>query len=96
MLAENVIKLATTGFAARIVHSPKKNGLLHVCVDYPEINAVAIRGSYPLLHIDECIDSPGEATVSSTLTLIQGTDKYKSTNVTGSRPSLPHSTGVTD
>ena len=36
-------------------------------MDYRKLNAVTVRDSYPLLRMDECIDSLGDATVFTKL-----------------------------
>jgi len=53
------------GFLVELV--PKKDGTLHVCVDYRLLNVVTMKDSYPLPRMDECIDSLCEATIFSTL-----------------------------
>lgn len=67
MMAAKVITPATTEWAARIVFAPNKIGVLHFCVDYHKLNAVAIHNSKPLRRMDECVDSLKKETVISTL-----------------------------
>lgn len=47
--------------------APKNDGSLRFCVDDRKLNAVTVGDSYPLHRMDWCIDSPGEATIFSTL-----------------------------
>jgi putative transposase len=37
----------------------KKDGSLRICVDYRELNAKAIKDTYPLLHMDKILNSVG-------------------------------------
>lgn len=46
---------------------PKNDGYLCFCVGYRKLNAAAIRDSYRLSRMDECVNSSGEATVFPTL-----------------------------
>lgn len=67
ILAMNLVKSAQKECASPIVFAPKKEGPLHLCVDYRKLNALTIHHSYPLPRMDECISSLGEAQVFSTL-----------------------------
>lgn len=67
MLSQNVIEPAQTEWAAPIVFAPKKDGSLRICVNYRILSSLTRRYSYPIPRMDECIGSPGEATVFSTL-----------------------------
>lgn len=53
--------------AILIVFAPKKDGTLHFCVNYRNLNAVSIRDSYLIRHMDERLESPGHATTLSIL-----------------------------
>lgn len=55
-----------------IVVVPKKDGTLRICVDYRKLNALTIRDSYPIPHMEECINSLGDATMFSTLDATSG------------------------
>lgn len=48
----NIIELAHTEWAIRIVFVPKKDGLLRFFVDFPRLNAVKVRDSFFLLRMD--------------------------------------------
>lgn len=39
------------------IHFPKKKGrLMHMCIDYRELNKVIVKNKYPLLRIDDLFD----------------------------------------
>ncbi len=63
MLRMKVFEPSCSEWASPIVLVPKSDGSLRFCVDYRRLNALTIRDSYPLPRMDECIDSPGEATI---------------------------------
>ena len=67
MLRAGVIEPTLTEWASPMFFVPKKDGTMQFCVDYRKLNAVTVRDSYPLLRMDECIDSLGDATVFTTL-----------------------------
>ncbi|CAN8066841.1 unnamed protein product [Agarophyton chilense] len=45
----------------------KKDGSIRFFVDYRKLNVVTKRDSYPIPHMDDCLDSLGEAVVFTTL-----------------------------
>lgn len=67
MLSQKFIEFGQTEWPASIVFTPKKNGTVHFCVDYQKLNAITKRDSYPIPHMDKCMDSLGEAAIFSTL-----------------------------
>lgn len=62
-----VIEMAETKWAASIVFAPKRDGSLRFVPDYRKVNAVAVRDSYSNPEMDECIDSPCDIKIFSTL-----------------------------
>lgn len=50
-----------------MVSFPNADGPLCICVDYRKLNSVTVRDTYPLLQMDECIDSVGDFTENTTL-----------------------------
>lgn len=52
MFLEEVSKPSQTERAASIVFAPKKDGLVHFCVDYPKFNAATKQNVYlmPRVH----------------------------------------------
>ena len=67
MLAQGVIEPATSEWASPIGLVPISDGSLRFCVDYRRLNAITIPDTYPLLRMDDCIDSLGDAAVFTTL-----------------------------
>jgi hypothetical protein len=67
MLKAEVIEPATSECASPIVLVAKPDGSTLFCVDYRRLNAITLRDSYPLLRMDDCIDSPGDANIFTTL-----------------------------
>lgn len=67
MLFEKVTEPVATKWAIPIVLVSKEDGLLRIGVDNWNMNSISNCDSYPLLRMDESIDSLGEATVLSTL-----------------------------
>lgn len=57
MVKDNVTKLTITNWASPIVFALKKNGGLRFCVVYSRLNAATVRDCYPVLRMNECIDS---------------------------------------
>ena len=67
MLTAGVVEPVTTEWASPVVLVPKTYGTLRFCVDYGKLNALTVKDSYPLPRIDECLDTPGDAAIFSTL-----------------------------
>jgi hypothetical protein len=67
MLKEGVIEPASCEWESPVVLVHKPDGSMRFCVDYRRLNALTIRDSYPLLRMDQCIDSLGDAQLFSTL-----------------------------
>lgn len=66
-IAETSIVLVITYLVAHIMITTKKDGSLRIFVDYRKIKAVASFNSFPVPHMDQSMDSFGEAMVFSTL-----------------------------
>lgn len=47
--------------------NPKSKGTDHFFVDYRKLNAVIVKGTYPLLRMDDDVDSLGDASVFTTV-----------------------------
>lgn len=58
-----VIEPSTSKWTSLILFVPKKNGSFRFCIDYRQVNKVAVKKIYPLPRIDECIDSLATAKV---------------------------------
>jgi hypothetical protein len=96
MLAQQVIEPATCEWASPIVLVPKADGALRCCVDYRRLNMITVPDTYPLLRMDECIDSLGDATVFTTLDCNSGIGRYRFTRTIVTKPRLPPTMEPTD
>ena len=72
ILDNKLIKDSTSPWASPVVLVMKKNGKKRFCVDYRKLNTITKKDSYPLLRIDELLDSLAGATYFSTLDLMSG------------------------
>ena len=52
--------------------TPKKDGILRLCVDYQLLNAMTVRDAYRIPRIDECIDRLEDAEIFSTVDASSG------------------------
>ena len=50
-----------------VVFTTKKEGTLRFYVDYMSLNDMTVRDAYPILRMDDCINSLGDAKVFSAL-----------------------------
>ena len=58
---------------AKVVHVPKKDGKVRVCVDFRDLNKVSPKDDFPLSHIDMLVDS---TTGHSMLSFMDGFSRY--------------------
>jgi hypothetical protein len=49
--------IQTTQWLSPLIIMPKKNGKLHICVDYQELNAQTKKDPFPLPFLDSVLDS---------------------------------------
>ena len=57
MLKYDLIEPAASPWASNVVLVRKKDGTVRFCVDYRSVNSVTRQDSYPLPHIDSCLDA---------------------------------------
>jgi len=72
MLEHDLIEPAASPWASNVVLVRKKDGTYRFCVDYRAVNAVTYNVSYPLPHIDTCLNAMNGSTWFSTLDLRSG------------------------
>ena len=61
MLDGNVFRHTQSEFASPLPVIPKKDGKWRACVDYRRLNALSVKGNYPLPRMDKFLDSLGHA-----------------------------------
>ncbi|GIL51949.1 hypothetical protein Vafri_7922, partial [Volvox africanus] len=67
LLVKGMIRPSTSPFSAPILFVAKKDGSLHMCIDYRGLNAVTVKNRYPLPRVDDLLDKlRGSAYFSST------------------------------
>ena len=67
MRQNGIIEPAASPWASNVVLAKKKDGSLRLCVDYRNLNAVTYQDTYPLPHIDTCLNTLQGAAWFSTL-----------------------------
>ena len=72
MLQHDIIEPAASPWASNVVLVRKKNGEYRFCVDYRGVNSVTYQDSYPLPHIETCLNSLDGSSWFSTLDLRSG------------------------
>jgi hypothetical protein len=72
MLANNVIRISSSPYAAGIVMALKKDGTLRLCIDYRLSNKITIKDKFLLPQINDTIDALYGARYFSTLDLLSG------------------------
>ena len=56
LLSKGFVKTSTSPWGAPVLFVKKKDGSLHLCIDYRQLNKVTIRIQYPLPRIDDLFD----------------------------------------
>ena len=72
MLRHDIVEPAASPWASNVVMVRKKDGAYRLCVDYRALNAVTYKDTYPLPHIDTCLNSMDGSSWFSTLDLRSG------------------------
>ena len=72
MLQHGFVEPAASPWASNVVLVRKKNGQFRFCVDYRGVNSVTYQDSYPLPHIETCLNSLDGSSWFSTLDLRSG------------------------
>jgi len=68
----NVIAPSHIAWASPVVIVPKRNGKARFCVDYRQLNNITKKDAYPLLRMEDCLDSVGDAQVFTSLDCTAG------------------------
>lgn len=69
LLGAGFIRSSTSPFRAPILFQKKKDGSLHLCVDYQALNKLTIKNRYPTLVISDLLDKLALAHIFSKLDL---------------------------
>jgi len=69
LLNKGFICPITLPWGAPVLFVKKKDGLLHLCIDYQQLNQVTIKNKYPLLRIDDLFDQLQGASIFSKINL---------------------------
>lgn len=72
LLEAQVIRECSSPYASPIVHVKKKDGSLHMCVDYRQVNNKTREDAFPLPCIEESLDALTGAHWFSTMDLANG------------------------
>ena len=72
MIADGIVTPSTSPWSAPVVMAHKKDGSLRFCIDYRELNSVTVKDSYPLPHMDDCLEALGGSHWYCTVDLASG------------------------
>jgi hypothetical protein len=72
LLDKGFICPSLSPWGASVLFMEKKDGSMHMCIDYCELNKVKIKNKYPLLRIDDLLDQLQGAHVFSKINLHSG------------------------
>jgi hypothetical protein len=72
LLDKGFIRPSNSPWGAPILFVKKKDGTLHLCIDYRQLNKVKVKNRYPLLRIDDLFDQLKGARVFSKIDLRSG------------------------
>ena len=56
LLAKGHIHPSVSPWGAPVIFVKKKDGSLHLCIDYRQLNKVTVKNHYPLPRIDDLFD----------------------------------------
>jgi hypothetical protein len=73
-----IYPIPLTKWVSNIIMVAKKQGKIHVCVDYRDINKACPKDNYPMLFIDQIIDN---CTISVIFSFMDGFSGYNQINI---------------
>ena len=71
MLANSIIEPSRSQWSSPCVLVPKGDGSYRFCTDFHKVNAITRTGSYPIPHVEDCIDKIGSAAYVSKFNLLK-------------------------
>ena len=71
-LKQGIIRPSKSPYASQVVIVHKKTSEIHLCVDFRKLNAISIRDSFPLPHVEEALQVVQAAVWFSSFDLAQG------------------------
>ena len=71
-LRKGFIRSSSSPWASPILLVKKKDGSMHMCIDYRGLNQITIKNKYSLPRIDELFDQLGGATYFTKIDLRSG------------------------
>ena len=71
-LKQGVIRPSKSPYASQVVIIHKKTGKICLCVDFRKLNAISIRNSFPLPHVEEALQAVQATVWFSSFDLAQG------------------------
>lgn len=72
LLQNGFAVLSSSPWSSPCVLVPKANGSFHFCTDFRKVNSVTVPDAFPLLRIDDCIESLGAVNYIMKLDLLKG------------------------
>lgn len=72
MLQQGIIQHSNSAFASSVLLVKKKDHSWRFCVDYRQLNAITVKGKYPVPIIEELLDELSGASYFTTLDLQAG------------------------
>ena len=72
LLDKGFIQPSNSPWGAPVLFVKKKDGTLHLCIDYRQLNKVTVKNRYPLPRIDNLFDQLKGARVFSKIDLRSG------------------------
>ena len=72
MLSNINIQPSSSPWGSPVVLIKKKDGTLRFCLDYRKVNAVTMKGAYPLPRVDDALDALASCKWFTTLDLLSG------------------------
>ena len=72
MLQNDLIEAGSSEWSSPCVLVPKPDGTYRLCTDFRQVNKATKSDSYPIPHVDDCVDKVGNAKYVMKLDLLKG------------------------